>query len=155
MRTRHVMALVGMTVAGALWGCGGSGQRAGGSPAATNEAEPREVDSELLSQIEQTAADLRALSDGGPAGSGPVGASEMPSGEPIISNGRPAQANPTPVMEIDPPESAPAEGSAAEASNPERRTPGRERAPEPAGVEEAPTAGRTRCGCTRRWRRSR
>ena len=138
MRTRYVMALVGAAAAVWLGGCGGSGQRAGGSPAATNEAEPREVDSELLSQIEQTAADLRTLSGGGAAGSGPVGASEMPSGEPIVASGRPPEANLSPAMEVELPEASPDQrGAQAATDKPERREPERERAPKPAGVEEA------------------
>jgi len=134
------MALIGVAAAGALAGCGGSGQRSGGSVAATNEHEPREVDSELLSQIEQTAADLRALSDGGAGGSGPVGESEMPSGEPIVSSGRPAQANPAPVMELEQPDAAAAEQDRPAASKPARRDPARDRRSGPAGVEEAAAA---------------
>ena len=110
--------------AGSLTGCAPkAGTEARGGTAGTPE--PRRVDDDLLSQIEQTAADLRALSEGTPAAppTTSVFANE-PSARP-----RPPQANVSPALAVEPEPAAPEPVADAAA------TPAAEAVPGPTGAD--------------------
>ena len=106
-------------------GCSTAGERTAGPTRPPGE--PRDVDAELLAQIERTAADLRSLSetpDGSPASSG----------EPVVASAAaPPRANLSPAVEIE----------SAEPPAPEQAsTPDPEPEPEPdPAPETSPTAG--------------
>jgi len=96
MRTRFGLAIALATLAG----CAGGNTQ---SPAVVGSPErPVKVDSDLMTRIEQSAADLRALNEGTDPNANDPAASE-----PTIAAGRPLRANTAPAIEIDEPEAPP------------------------------------------------
>ena len=83
-------------------GCTTTTDTPAATTAATPERAPREVDPDLLAQIQQTADDLAALDDPGPGPSADTTGSPPATGSPVVASGRPVRANLSPAVEIDP-----------------------------------------------------
>jgi hypothetical protein len=127
MHRHTACAALALLLAGCAGQASGPGAETSRSDRGRPAGEPREIDSDLLAQIQRSAEDLRALQEGSPPE--PPTAS---AGEPFVGMARPAQSNVGPVVEVDPPAAEPEADTKAPAIAAAPEAPVREAEIEPA-----------------------